>query len=48
MVRMIVGWINAAGLTLLFPLLILAVGLPLVLAVRGRVAIVQELFASLP
>ena len=48
MVRMIVGWINAAGLTLLFPLLILAVGLPLVLAVRGRVAIVQALFASLP
>ena len=48
MVRMIVGWINAAGLTLLFPLLILAVGVPLVLAVRGLLAIVQALFASLP
>jgi len=46
--RMIVDWINAAGLALLFPLLILAVGLPLVLAVRGLLAIVQALFASLP
>ena len=45
--RMIVDWI-IAGPALLFPLLILAVGLPLVLAVRGRVAIVQALFASLP
>jgi len=45
---MIVAWINAAGLALLFPLLILAVGVPLVLAVRGLLAIVQSLFASPP
>jgi hypothetical protein len=47
-VRMIVAWIHAAGLALLFPVLILAVGVPLVLAVRGLLAIVQSLFASLP
>jgi hypothetical protein len=45
---MIVAWIDAARLALLFPLLILAVGVPLVLGVRGLLAIVQSLFASLP
>ncbi len=39
---------GAAGLALLFPLLLLAVGTPLVLAVRGLVAVAQSLLANLP
>ena len=46
--RMIVTWIGAAGLALLFPLLLLAVGMPLVLAVRGLLAIAQSLLANVP
>jgi hypothetical protein len=47
-VRMLVAWIGAVGLALLFPLVILAMGVPLVFAVRGLLAVLQSLLANVP
>lgn len=47
-VRMIGAWVGAAGLALLFPLVILAIGAPVVFAARGLLAVVQSLLANVP
>jgi len=45
-VQLILSWVGAAGLVMLIPLALLAIGLPVVFAVRALFTIVARLLAQ--
>jgi hypothetical protein len=45
-VQFIVSWVGAAGLVLLIPLVLLAIGVPLVFGVRALFEIIARLLAQ--